>query len=105
MIASLHNFGSTEIDGDGSWPSSFPLLAGYFGAIGPLSEAELVLLRDLAADAHYHPPHRDICLPNRSPPPPRLLCSGWACRYRTLSNGRRQIIPILLPGAFIGPVM
>jgi CRP/FNR family transcriptional regulator len=30
------------------------------------------------------------------------LLEGWAFRYRTLSNGNRQIINFLLPGDFIG---
>ena len=33
--------------------------------------------------------------------PPRgviLILSGWACRYKTLEDGRRQIVALLLPG-------
>jgi CRP-like cAMP-binding protein len=30
------------------------------------------------------------------------LLSGWAFRYKTLSDGRRQILNFLLPGDFIG---
>ncbi len=30
------------------------------------------------------------------------LLRGWAFRYRTLSNGKRQILNFLLPGDFIG---
>ena len=30
------------------------------------------------------------------------LLSGWAFRYRSLSDGRRQILSCLLPGDFIG---
>lgn len=30
------------------------------------------------------------------------LLSGWAFRYRTLTDGRRQIFNFLLPGDFIG---
>jgi CRP-like cAMP-binding protein len=30
------------------------------------------------------------------------LYSGWAFRYKTLSDGRRQIVNFLLPGDFIG---
>jgi CRP-like cAMP-binding protein len=29
-----------------------------------------------------------------------LILEGWACRYKTLSDGRRQILAILLPGDF-----
>ena len=37
-------------------------------------------------------------------PSPQLftLYSGWAFRYKTLSDGRRQILSFLLPGDFIG---
>ena len=37
-------------------------------------------------------------------PSPQLftLYSGWAFRYKTLSDGRRQILNFLLPGDFIG---
>jgi CRP-like cAMP-binding protein len=30
------------------------------------------------------------------------LLSGWAFRYKTLSDGRRQILSFLLPGDFVG---
>lgn len=37
-------------------------------------------------------------------PSPQLftLYSGWAFRYKTLSDGRRQILSFLLPGDFLG---
>jgi CRP/FNR family transcriptional regulator, anaerobic regulatory protein len=37
-------------------------------------------------------------------PSPQLftLYSGWAFRFKTLSDGRRQILSFLLPGDFIG---
>lgn len=31
-----------------------------------------------------------------------VLLSGWACRYKLLPDGRRQILSIVLPGDFIG---
>lgn len=30
-----------------------------------------------------------------------VICSGWACRYNQLSDGRRQILSILLPGDIV----
>ena len=104
VILRLNKFEQEQLDED-STSSSFSVLAAYFGATGPLSEAELAVLRGLAADSRYHPPHRDIWHAYKPPPAPRLICAGWACRYRTLTNGRRQIICILLPGDFIGPVL
>lgn len=40
----------------------------------------------------------DIVREGEPPHVVRLLLSGWACRYRTLEDGRRQILGILLPG-------
>jgi CRP-like cAMP-binding protein len=33
---------------------------------------------------------------------PRAIASGWACRMRGFSDGRRQILSLLLPGDLIG---
>jgi CRP-like cAMP-binding protein len=33
---------------------------------------------------------------------PRLLMAGWACRFRTLPDGRRQIFEFILPGDMYG---
>jgi CRP-like cAMP-binding protein len=32
------------------------------------------------------------------PPGVRLFLEGWACRYKSLADGRRQILGLLLPG-------
>ncbi len=91
-----------------SWnspPSHLAVLADYFEAFVPLSEAERELLRDLVAAARYHPPRRDLWAVGSPAPPPRMLVSGWACRYRQLADGRRQIVCFVLPGDFVGPVV
>ena len=33
---------------------------------------------------------------------PRYLVAGWACRFRHLSDGRRQIFDLVLPGEGVG---
>ncbi|MEQ8410136.1 MAG: Crp/Fnr family transcriptional regulator [Erythrobacter sp.] len=33
----------------------------------------------------------------------RLLAQGWACRFKDLPDGRRQIVGLLLPGDFFDP--
>ena len=40
-----------------------------------------------------------------APAAPSLLLSGWACRFRMLANGRRQILGVLLPGDEVNPVL
>ena len=79
-------------------------IVSYFNTFTLLSNPELDLLRDLTSNTNYHPPYRDLWAARAPAPPPRMLVSGWACRYRALPNGCRQIISLLLPGDFIGPM-
>lgn len=85
-------------------PHHLRVLSEYFSAFGPLSNAETRLLGDLAEGARYHPPYRDLYVAGTPPPPPRIVVAGWACQYRLLSDGRRQIISLKLPGDLIWPV-
>ncbi|WP_114953530.1 Crp/Fnr family transcriptional regulator [Sphingosinicella terrae] len=50
-------------------------------------------LRELA-------PRRDLTREGDRPSAIRLILDGWACRYKQLPDGRRQIVHILLPGDF-----
>lgn len=42
----------------------------------------------------------DIAREGENPTVIRLLISGWACRYKDLPDGRRQIVGFFLPGDF-----
>lgn len=42
----------------------------------------------------------DIAREGENPKVIRLLVSGWACRYKDLPDGRRQIVGFFLPGDF-----
>lgn len=42
----------------------------------------------------------DIAREGENPNVIRLLISGWACRYKDLPDGRRQIVGFFLPGDF-----
>jgi len=84
---------------------SFRLLIRHFSAFAPLSDAEVGQLRELAADTRYHPLGRNLCIAGAPPPPPRIVVAGWACRYRLLSDGARQIVSLRLPGDFLWPVL
>lgn len=43
-------------------------------------------------------PRQDIILEGETPRELRLFLAGWACRYKMLEDGRRQIVAVLLPG-------
>ena len=42
----------------------------------------------------------DLIHEGQNPSVVRLIVSGWACRYKDLLNGRRQIVGIFVPGDF-----
>ncbi|MBW8784539.1 MAG: Crp/Fnr family transcriptional regulator [Novosphingobium sp.] len=44
------------------------------------------------------PPQDDIVRQGDPPGGVRLMQAGWACRYRMLADGRRQILSFFLPG-------
>jgi len=46
------------------------------------------------------PGRSDIAREGENPTVIRLLVSGWACRYKDLPDGRRQIVGFFLPGDF-----
>lgn len=58
-------------------------------AIDRLSRAQ----RDVA-------PRRDLLREGDQPRCVQLVIDGWACRYKTLPDGRRQIVAFFLPGDF-----
>lgn len=78
-------------------------LVRRLSALAVLSDAELDLVRDLAADARRHPPQRCLHLAG-APLSARLVVAGWACRYRALPDGSRQILSFVLPGDLTGPI-
>ena len=86
-------------------PSHFRVLAEHFSAFASLSAAETKLLSDLAEAARYHPPYRDLYMAGASPPPPRMIVAGWACQYRLLPDGHRQIVSLKLPGDLVWPLL
>jgi CRP-like cAMP-binding protein len=43
-------------------------------------------------------PREDIIREGDQPEHLNLVLSGWACRYKVLENGRRQVIAFFLPG-------
>lgn len=75
----------------------FRLLSRYM----PLEEADRKALSALeigpicSCDARG-----DIAQEGENPTVIRLLVSGWACRYKDLPDGRRQIVGFFLPGDF-----
>jgi CRP-like cAMP-binding protein len=71
-------------------------------ALAPLGADEIAALVDAAASSQRVPAHREIVAEGQPAVRPSIVLSGWACRVRLFSDGRRQILSLLLPGDLIG---
>ncbi|NIJ47843.1 Crp/Fnr family transcriptional regulator [Rhizomicrobium electricum] len=72
-----------------------------FGGIN-LSRAESALLARQLGAIQTHRPNVRLLSEGDMLDRPRLIRSGWACRVRFLSDGRRQILNYYLPGDILG---
>ncbi|MEH3145215.1 MAG: Crp/Fnr family transcriptional regulator [Methylobacterium frigidaeris] len=63
-----------------------------------LSAADRQALQELARTVRAFEAHRDIIQEGDKPEHVNLMLEGWACRYKQLENGRRQIISFFMPG-------
>jgi CRP-like cAMP-binding protein len=68
----------------------------------PHSDAELSLVRQLKRREHALDAGATLIHEGQTEAPLFTLLHGWAFRFKTLSDGRRQILNFLLPGDFIG---
>jgi CRP-like cAMP-binding protein len=65
-----------------------------------LSDEDRQRLRDVTVGGKVVGADVDIILEGEAPNTVRLVMSGFACRYKNLSNGRRSIMAYLIPGDF-----
>jgi CRP-like cAMP-binding protein len=56
------------------------------------------LLSNLAQPIRSIGTRRDILAEGDTPRSLPLILDGWACRYRLLANGKRQVITLFVPG-------
>lgn len=71
-------------------------------AFAPVGPDELALIQSLKRHEAVHPAGTALLHEGEADGPLYTLLSGWAFRYKTLADGRRQILDVLLPGDFIG---
>ena len=63
---------------------------------------ELAILNEMGGRTEKLPPGSELVMESEPLNRPRLVLSGWACRFRTLADGRRQIFEFILPGDLYG---
>ncbi len=72
------------------------------GHFTPITPTELAFIQDFRRENRLAPPGAVLIRENSSDGKLYTLYAGWAFRFKTLSDGRRQILNFLLPGDFIG---
>lgn len=77
-------------------------LARKLGAFVALSEVELALLEGLHKRRRTFVAGRDLVLQGEADQSAYVLVSGWACSYKLLADGQRQIVDFQIPGDFLG---
>lgn len=63
-----------------------------------LSRDDRQALEDAASKKRTFPEHSDIIREGDNPAYVNLILEGWACRYKQLDDGRRQILAFFVPG-------
>jgi CRP-like cAMP-binding protein len=79
------------------------LLARKLQRYVPLFEADLASLAEPLAQGRVVAARKDIISEGDDPRGINVILDGWACRYRQLVDGRRQITSLLLPGDTCDP--
>ena len=86
-----------ELSGAKATSPMAPLVA-RLNSFTPLSADETVFIQGLRGRGQVYPAqsllHENVAVSAK----PLLVVSGWAARVRWLSDGRRQILSVLLPG-------
>lgn len=68
-------------------------------AFARLSADDIALIeRVLSRHPRHYPGRAELASEGQKPDAVRVFLDGWACRARTLEDGRRQILSLYLPG-------
>jgi CRP-like cAMP-binding protein len=65
-----------------------------------LSTDDRAALAQVSRNVRFVEPRRDLVSEGDRPRYIHLVLDGWACRYKTLPDGKRQIVSIFVPGDF-----
>jgi CRP-like cAMP-binding protein len=63
-----------------------------------LSHSDVAALVAATATARSFGPRHDLIREGDRPGPVFIMLEGWACRYKILPNGTRQVLAFLMPG-------
>jgi len=77
-----------------------PALALRLEAFTRLSQDDRAALAKISKVARVIPARRDLIREGERPRYVHLMVDGWACRYKALTDGRRQVVAFFVPGDF-----
>lgn len=63
-----------------------------------LNRSDISALTAATANARPYAPRKDLIREGDEPGPVFVVLDGWACRYKVLPSGTRQIMAFLMPG-------
>lgn len=75
-------------------------LALRLEAFTRLSSDDKAAIAKISKTSRVIAPRRDLIREGENPKYIHLMLDGWACRYKTLPDGRRQIVAFFVPGDF-----
>src|SRR5690348_404547 len=85
----------------GAFPiRSGPTVALKLEAFTTLSADDRAALSEASRNFRYVEPRRDVISEGDQPRHVHLVLDGWACRYKQLPDGKRQIVALFVPGDF-----
>src|SRR5689334_7881591 len=77
-----------------------PAVASKLEAFTRLSADDRAALAEVTRNFRYVDARRDVIGEGDKPRYVHLVLDGWACRYKQLPDGKRQIIALFVPGDF-----
>ena len=75
-------------------------MASKLEAFTRLSADDRSALQNAARNFHFVDARRDLVAEGEKPRYVHLVLDGWACRYKQLPDGKRQIVALFIPGDF-----
>jgi CRP-like cAMP-binding protein len=75
-----------------------PMMALKLQAFTRLSPDDVAALQRLSRNVRTIEARRDLVREGEAPVQVHLILKGWACRYKSLPDGKRQIVSLLIPG-------
>ena len=81
-------------------PLSESPVASKLEAFTRLSTDDRAAIARVSRNVRFVEPRRDVISEGDKPRHVHLVLDGWACRYKQLPDGKRQIVSLFVPGDF-----